>query len=477
MNVVIEALPAEYRAFSEAVLAFGKLLLQRRLFPAGHPAVDRTAEEAHRRIVEFIGNRESVSLRLVDGTVCYLNFELGEIDGQDKAIHLLRETFRRLSVGEMEFSSGVRPDELVAVAEIFLGSIRRDADVELPEAWSKVRHVKIRHGREGAASMLPVPAGHAARRARRIAGRETRPNGRESRMSRIIDGVLGRLEKFRSHEGNIAGRTIRELVEREGENTPVILLLNSLKSYDDYTFAHSVNVAVISAAVARRLGMPQAEISSVGVAALLHDIGKLYVPRSIIHKAGRLTPAEWQLVKKHPVDGARILAEEGVEQKIRRVAYEHHLRFDGHGYPTVGENYEQLTASHIVRIADSYDALTTKRAYRKQLSPYEAIKLMERTRGSEFHPDCMDIFLRVLGNLPIGSIVRLNTGERAVVVGTNAARGDLPIVRLIADGNGDTVHDGELVDLNDGSSGKRRLAGIDENAVRDVDVGRYLVEA
>lgn len=473
MTVAVDALPTEFKAFKQAVHALGGLLLQRRLFPGGHPAVERVAGEAHEQLLVFMGGRDRVTFRIVRHAICHLNFEIDVRDRSERTIHLLRETLRRLSIGELEITRGIERNELLAVADILLGTIRKDESVDLVERWSRIRHVRIRNGDREETPTAPIAA---SRSLVPVAGGKENEPRRETEMSHIIDGVLGKLDKFRSREGSIAGRTIRHIVERGGETAPVILFLNSLKAYDDYTFAHSVNVAVISTAVARHLGFPEDEIDRVGLAALLHDIGKLHVPRSIIHKAGRLTPAEWLIVKKHPVDGERLLAEEGIEPRVRRVAYEHHMRYDDGGYPRVEEGYEQLPASHIVRIADTYDALTTKRAYRKQLSPYEAIRMMERTRGTEFHPKYLDAFLRVLGNIPIGSVVRLNTGEKAVVVEMKAGSGSLPTVRLIAGDNGEGLRHGEIVDLGAEKADGRRLAAIEEDSIRDVDVGRYLVE-
>lgn len=301
---------------------------------------------------------------------------------------------------------------------------------------------------------------------------------RESAMYRIVEGVLQNLEKIASAQGRQASNKILELVENESQNASSILLLNSLRSFDDYTFSHSVNVAVIAAAIAKQSNCSEKEIDEITHAGLMHDIGKVYVPRDIIHKTGKLTPREWQYMKMHPIDGEKILREEGVGETARRVAYEHHMRYDFRGYPVVKDGYRMLEASHIVRIADSYDALTTKRPYRKQISPYEAIKLMVTLRGKEFHPHYLDIFLYTLGNIPIGSILRLTTGEMVLVVDVDNKRGDLPRVRLLKNAEGREVKEEIIYDLNvmEAKLGGERsiIADIIDNPVRDVDVGKYI---
>jgi hypothetical protein len=160
------------------------------------------------------------------------------------------------------------------------------------------------------------------------------------------------------------------------------------------------------------------------------------------------------------------------------VALEHHIRFDRTGYPRVEADYQIQEDSHIVRIADTYDALTTTRPYREQLSPYEAVRLMQSGRGAEFEPGLFDIFMTVLGNIPIGSIVKLNTGEVAVVVDINEHDEDSPVVRLIQDEEGCRVTLEVLVDLSerDPSTGNpvRHIDSIMDSRVREVDVGAYL---
>jgi putative nucleotidyltransferase with HDIG domain len=238
-----------------------------------------------------------------------------------------------------------------------------------------------------------------------------------------------------------------------------------------------VNVAVISAAIARSVELDEAFVDSIAHAALLHDIGKLYVPKEIIHKGGRLTPSEWQAVKKHPIDGERILREERLDLLTRRVAYEHHMRHDLTGYPTPKTGYAVHQASEIVRIADSYDALTTKRPYRKQINPYEAIKLMVKSSGTEFHAEYLSAFLRVLGNIPIGSILKLSTGETALVVDISGADA-LPRVRILKDSYGKEVNEEIIIDLNERdprtNAFMRRIETIVEQAVRDVEIGKYI---
>jgi putative nucleotidyltransferase with HDIG domain len=479
MNTLLEALPQEFQQFREVVQTFAKLVLQVRLFPASHPSVDRALCAAAGQLDAVLQRKNSIKLTFSKGVVSNLNFELDLADVRDKSAHLLREIVSRNSIGEVEFQRGVTKEELCSLA-LILGA--RDAGClaeALASAGSHLTNIRVRHGQMPvSAGTAPAPRPEAPRidEYRRLEMK--RCSSDESRMGLLVRNVLDRLEKIQSPEGRRAGSKIVEVVEREGANTATILLLDSLKGYDEYTFTHSVNVALISAAVARSLGFAESFIDAIAHAALLHDIGKLYVPREIVNKTGRLTPSEWQAMKKHPIDGERILREEGLDLLSRRVAYEHHMRHDLTGYPTPKQGYAVHQASEIVRIADSYDALTTKRPYRKQISPYEAIKLMAKSSGTEFHPEYLGVFLRVLGNIPIGSILRLTTGETVLVVDISG-HDELPRVRVLTDARGKPLDEEVVLDLNDRNPRTNdfihQIQEIVEQPIRDVDIGKYIV--
>jgi putative nucleotidyltransferase with HDIG domain len=479
MQAVLEALPYEFQQFREVVETLSKLVLQSRLFPARHPAIERAAGVTFIHIDAALQRKKSLRLQFVNGFMYLLNFKIDMTDTHDKAMHLFREALVKRSIGEIEFMKGTTKEEIAMLARLLAGG-SSDQPGGFGSLGAQLENIRVRNTRapveSDAAAASEEPAPSAAPRPAKMGG----AGESESKIGKVVQGVLDKLEKVESREGTRAGAKILEVVEREGGNTATILLLNSLREYDDYTFSHSVNVAVISAAIARSLGLTEDFVDTIAHAALLHDMGKLYVPRDIIHKSGRLTPSEWQAVKRHPVDGERILREERLDLVSRRVAYEHHMRHDLTGYPTPKSGFEVHKASEIVRIADSYDALTTRRPYRRQINPYEAIKLMAKGSGSEFHADFFTAFLRVLGNIPIGSVLKLNTGETVLVVDVSTRSGDLPHVRVLTDASGREVADEVIIDLNERDPAtnqrKRHVALIVDQAVRDVNVGQYITK-
>lgn len=476
-QTVLEAMPGTYRDFRLFVGGMARLFMQRNLFPAAHPSVGRALEKMVEALSALTQGSRRLKIRNSGRSLHYLNFEFDTAEGKENELHFLRKAFEVLSIGEIEFDPAVEGDELLALAEIAAAAVHRDRSFDISAAWMRINGIKIKHAAQhGGAGTLPATTSERSLGAEQK--RRGPVRGAENGLEAILAGVLRNLERIGSREGKNAGRAVLEMIEQEGNNNTIVLLLKSIKEYDEYTFDHSVNVAVISTAIAARLGYCQTEAGAVSMAALMHDMGKIYVPREIIHKTTQLSPREWQYVKRHPIDGERILREEGADDLTRRVAYEHHMRYDLRGYPLPKKGEKCLEASHIVRIADSYDALTTKRSYRRQINPLQAVRLMEKGRGQEFHPGYFDLFMQVLGNIPIGSVLVFEGGERALVIEVGEG-GRLPRVRLLTDAAGNEIEKETVLDLaqvdTETAEPRYRLVAIEEDPVRDVNVGAYLV--
>ncbi len=212
--------------------------------------------------------------------------------------------------------------------------------------------------------------------------------------------------------------TVEDLLEKVLLQPGASLLLSTLKTHDEYTFYHSINTSLLALTVGQAIGIEHDQLVELGVGALLHDLGKIRVPVEIIQYPGRLDDAMWTEIKRHPHEGAQaILAGSGRGQEIAAlVALEHHARYDLGGYPTVARRERLHLYSRITAICDVYDALTTRRAYKRALPPAAALKIIMNGSGSQLDPDLVQIFLSILGIFPAGSLLRLDTGEVAVVV-------------------------------------------------------------
>jgi putative nucleotidyltransferase with HDIG domain len=176
-----------------------------------------------------------------------------------------------------------------------------------------------------------------------------------------------------------------------------VLPLLKLKEFDQYTTTHSLNVAILSLGLAETLGFRPTEIRTIGVAGLLHDIGKTRIPIDILTKPGKLSDNERAIMNEHPVDGARIILQSEDDLDLAAtVAYEHHVMLNGGGYPAMHYNRECTMASRLVHVCDVFDALSTKRPYRDAWPSEKTMAYLEERSGLEFDPDIVAAFIRTL---------------------------------------------------------------------------------
>ena len=219
-----------------------------------------------------------------------------------------------------------------------------------------------------------------------------------------------------------AKRVVQNMVDLIMEEEFSLMGLTTLKDYDNYTFYHSVNVCIYSLALGKRLGMDRAQLCELGVAAMMHDMGKTKVPVEILRKQGRFTKEELDVMKRHPEMGVReLLRMKGLSSlafKSMVAAFEHHLNFDPRlaGYPEVRKPFKPHVIGRIVAIADCFDAMTTKRCYTpRAMTRDKALAFMISQAGQKFDPVLVRIFANLVGVFPVGTTVRLKSGRIAVV--------------------------------------------------------------
>ncbi|MCX8118244.1 MAG: HD-GYP domain-containing protein [Desulfobacterota bacterium] len=218
-----------------------------------------------------------------------------------------------------------------------------------------------------------------------------------------------------------AKRLMQNAVNIMLQDESTLLGLANIKNYDEYTFNHSVNVALYAIALGQRLGLPKKHLSHLGMAGLFHDIGKTRIPKEILNKEGKLTPEEWETIRTHPVVGAEIvmaMKEWGdLFTRMLSGAFEHHLRYDLNGYPKLTEKKRVSLFGRIITLADFFDALGRPRVYNR--FPYVSEKilgLMMERRGKEFDPILVKVFVNLMGLFPLGTLVLLDTNEMGIVV-------------------------------------------------------------
>jgi len=289
---------------------------------------------------------------------------------------------------------------------------------------------------------------------------------------RLVQSIRGRVRA----DGTItnvdkAKEFARELVELAVRETQPLLAVQALKTHDDYSYTHSVNVAMLTVAIATSLDFPPDHLHEIGVAALLHDVGKELIPLEVLNKPGKLDEEEWVIVNRHGRDGARMLAAtDGIGDLPPVVSYEHHLAY--HDDLRADPDWSPHLASEIVCIADVYDALRSERPYREGLPPEKSMKIMEEDVGRLFDPDLFEGFFKMMGYYPPGTLVQLEDGAMAIAYASNLDDPRKPHVLLVKSASGSLVDPPERLDLSQSGPETQiaTLADPDEVGVDPLDV-------
>ena len=213
---------------------------------------------------------------------------------------------------------------------------------------------------------------------------------------------------------------VQNMVDLIMDDDNVLLGLSTIRDYDDYTFTHSVNVAILSICLGNRIGLSRTLLGKLGLSGLFHDLGKIDVPLDILNKPGQLSEEEWAELQKHSLNSVRriirLRASFDKKADILMPPFEHHLKFDLSGYPRTPRKKPLTLLGRIVAIADVYDAITSKRIYRASfLSPDQALGLMLKGAGTDFDPILLKVFVNMLGVYPLGTILKFEDGDIAMV--------------------------------------------------------------
>ena len=261
-------------------------------------------------------------------------------------------------------------------------------------------------------------------------------------------------------------RVVQDMATNVIEDEEVYAAISTLRVFDDYTFTHSVNVAMLSMCLGRRINLSRRTLASLGICALFHDLGKLEIPNEVLQKKDKLDHSELKLIEEHSLNSARLLlklkASPDSKARILVPLFEHHLKYDLSGYPRADWKKPLTLFGKIISIADKYDTLTSSRAYRKSmLSPDRVLGYMLDHAGKDFDPILIKVFINILGLYPVGTLLRLDTDELALVVSSPSRNfSKRPLVCVLE-------KEGE------GSYKKREIINLDE---RDTETGNYVRE-
>jgi HD-GYP domain-containing protein (c-di-GMP phosphodiesterase class II) len=448
-----------------------------KLYPLENQTVQNAVAEMESAARWLLDREEGISLRFV-GEQCFLNDLRLRIDlGNYATFGGVGRLLDRHGAGELEVEPAVTRSDWVAT----LSLLAEEADplnpferlVERMERV-RVRHIGLRPALEHEATTRDDQrATEAAKRTYAYSVAVAREVMTGARMGR---GVSLRRVK----------RAVQSIVDQVLNNETSIVGMTVLRDYDEYTFAHSVNVCIFSIALGKKLALSKSELYELGLGALLHDIGKVRMPLDVVNKTAGLSDEEWEMMREHATEGLLTLFEMRdlafLPLRAMLIAYEHHMKIDLTGYPRSFRPRRSHLFARIVGIADAFDAATSKRSYQSLPWPPDLVLRELRDNPARGHdPLLVRAFISMTGIYPVGSLLVLDNYELAVVIAANPdpKHAHQPVIRIVYDSMGLPLDPPRTVDLaRQDTGGTASVLTIIKTTDPDrygIDVAQYFV--
>jgi putative nucleotidyltransferase with HDIG domain len=411
-------LSARVALYDELLRRFASGVRAAQLYAADHPLLGRNLEGLLSVLKSLHQHSPSVNIGIVGQQLVVQDTPM------PKASTGMAELIKRLRDHQIEritFDRGLTADE----ASSFIHSIAALGSKTAPEGAPQFAHIRV--GRINAEDKRHDGIGGDMAAIRQLYSNAV--SAAESVWeSAVAEGMPDMPAAVQAVEG---------LAEAVTQNRTALVALTAMRNYDNYTFTHMVNVSILTMGQARGLGIEGRLLREFGLSALMHDIGKVRTPKEILNKPDKLTDDEFVVMRRHTVDGAEILRRTP-EMPILApvVAFEHHLRLDGTGYP-FGVKRESLNVSTMLcSISDVYDAMRSQRAYQQAFPTERILAVLKRNDGTQFDQNLVRRFVQLLGIYPPGNLVRLTSGEVAVVTKVHAPDPYRPRIRVLFDRSG-----------------------------------------
>ncbi|HEX8361490.1 MAG TPA: HD domain-containing phosphohydrolase [Longimicrobium sp.] len=359
--------------------AFAQALATMSLYREGHPARERAVDAAYAGLADLQSASARQFFTFLGDEVVHGSEPLRELRGWEWSARLVAAGVQRLELDEE-----VTRDELEELLEEILARLTLSS-TDSPET-RQLRRSRIRFGSVGIRG--------------EVDDTETVTAALDYSLADEVQAIRwmhDEVERDRPVPLAEAEAVVRSLSVAMHGDSQIILPLLRLRNHDEYTTTHSMNVSVLTMAMAEFLGYPGSDIRAFGVAGLLHDIGKVKIPADILNKPGKLSPEERAIINSHPVEGARIILDSEKSLDMAAVvAYEHHLMHDGGGYPSLHYCRTCHSASRLAHVCDVYDALRTHRPYRAAWTSAAVLSYIEERAGTEFDPGVAHSFIRMM---------------------------------------------------------------------------------
>ncbi len=390
------------------------------LYAPDHPLVARNVEALQAALKALHQQIPSIVVGIVGANFVVADTPMPKVSaGMGELIKRLRDN----EIERIGFERGVTADEVVGFIQA-VGALSPKGEPQTERQW-RAPHIHL--GRLSAEEQKAggIASDMAAIRRLYSSAVQAAEVAWESAMAEGMPDAPAALQ------------AVDGLADAVTQNRTALVALTAMRKYDNYTFTHMVNVCILTMGQARALGIEGRLLREFGLSALMHDIGKVRTPKEILNKPDKLTDDEFTIMRKHVVDGAEILRRTP-EMPILApvVAFEHHLRIDGSGYPADAKRAALNVGTMLCSISDVYDAMRSQRAYQQAFPTDRILAVLKRNDGTQFDQNLVRRFVQLLGIYPPGNLVKLSSGELAVVTKIHAPDPYRPRVRVLFGADG-----------------------------------------
>ena len=434
---------------TEFVIKFYRLLKGATIYDRKNTLIDRLTQECFQVIHDTLQSEGTLFLKIVRDNFFFNNIRIIVKADKYPIFKAFWQEMRKRRIGEVEFSEEIDREDLKEFIYLLSGLEENNE--------SNYLYVKKQLENRNIESVHVDKLESFKDEEIYVDSEDQKKYSREVYFKSIslVKEVVDSIHQQKALNIRKAKRLMQNAVNAIIQDDSSLLGLANIKNYDEYTFNHSVNVAIYAIALGQRIGIPKKHLSHLGMAGLFHDMGKTRIPKEILNKTGKLSPEEWSLMRFHPVIGTELIMKmkEWGELSTRMMngAFEHHLRYDLTGYPRLTRKRKISLFGRIITIADFYDALVRPRVYNR--FPYVSEKILgimlERS-GKDFDPAIVKVFINMIGVFPLGTLVLLNTNEMGIVtqIHEDTELIDRPKVCLIYYRDGE-YRKGNMVDLRE----------------------------
>ncbi len=365
------------------LISLGQALSAAALYGDRHPAFRSAADEAFRSLLVLLKAFPAPRYSFLEGEVIFANRRLRELGEWHWA-----RTLADAGAQRIEVARGIDREEFDRLLASLVEMLDPTSTAAEGSALIDLPHVRVGTLAVGERKRLTELQDEA----------EAPAEGPElEEETQAIDHLLDQAENRGLISLAVARAVVQSLSIALQYGRPLLELLVPVRRNDEYTTVHSLNVSVLSMSLAEAVGVPRQDVKDIGEAALLHDVGKAYTPAEVLQKPGKLTPEEWEIIKRHPEDGARIILRSGGQMEFAAVvAYEHHLTWQGGGYPELRYPRRPHPVSQLVQICDVFDALRTERPFRGPWPVEKIFRYFSELSGTDLNPEVLAGFQNML---------------------------------------------------------------------------------